>query len=101
VSGLKRKYSDYERRLDVMKRAVAERQQAVEDIQGKRYHLEQAHAQFKARMQFSMDHSHKFEQYILEAFKAELDRVREAIRRPLSALEQIYDMFYLHVLLGE
>ncbi|MCL8328862.1 dynamin family protein [Pseudomonas juntendi] len=100
-SGLERKYSDYKRRLDVMKRTVAERQQAVEDIQGKRYHLEQAHAQFKARMQFSMDHSHKFEQYILEAFKAELDRVREAIRRPLSALEQIYDMFYLHVLLGE
>ncbi|MDH0936536.1 dynamin family protein [Aeromonas caviae] len=101
VSGLKRKYSEYERRLDVMKRAVAECQQAVEGIQGKRYHLEQAHAQFKARMQFSMDHSHKFEQYILEAFKAELDHVMEAIRRPLSALEQIYDMFYLHALLGE
>lgn len=101
ANGLKRKYSDYERRLAVMKTAVAERQQAVEGIQGKRHHLEQAHAQFKARMQFSMEHSHKFEQYILEAFKAELDRVREAIRRPLNATEQLYDMFYLHVLLGE
>ncbi len=101
VSGLKRKYSDYERRLTVMKTAVAERQQAVGGIQGKRHHLEQAHAQFKARMQFSMEHSHKFEQYILEAFKAELDRVREAIRRPVNAIEQVYDMFYLHVLLGE
>lgn len=101
ANGLKRKYSDYERRLAVMKTAVAERQQAVEGIQGKRHHLEQAHAQFKARMQFSMEHSHKFEQYILEAFKAELDRVRKAIRRPLNAIEQLYDMFYLHVLLGE
>ncbi|MCP8349672.1 hypothetical protein DN387_15665 [Pseudomonas sp. FBF18] len=101
ANGLKRKYSDYQRRLAVMKTAVAERQQAVEGIQGKRHHLEQAHAQFKARMQFSMEHSHKFEQYILEAFKAELDRVREAIRRPLNAIEQLYDMFYLHVLLGE
>lgn len=101
ANGLKRKYSDYERRLAVMKTAVAERQQAVKGIQGKRHHLEQAHAEFKARMQFSMEHSHKFEQYILEAFKAELDRVREAIRRPLNAIEQLYDMFYLHVLLGE
>ncbi|MNN87288.1 hypothetical protein D3C81_2048240 [compost metagenome] len=84
-----------------MKTAVAERRQAVEGIQVKRHHLERAHEQFKARMQFSMEHSHKFLQYILEAFKAELDRVREAIRRPVNAVEQVYDMFYLHVLLGE
>ncbi|KHL74966.1 hypothetical protein PpSQ1_07665 [Pseudomonas putida] len=101
VSGLQRRYSDYERRLTVMKAAVAERRQAVEGIQDKRHHLERAHEQFKARMQFSMEHSHKFLQYILEAFKAELDRVREAIRRPVNAVEQVYDMFYLHVLLGE
>ena len=101
VSGLKRKYSDYERRLTVMKTAVAECQQAVEGIQGKRHYLKRAHEQFKARMQFSMKHSNKFLQYILEAFKAELDRVREAIGRPVNAVEQVYDMFYLHVLLGE
>lgn len=100
-SGLKRKCSDYERRLDVMKKVVAERQQAVGDIRGKHYYLEQAHAQFKARMQFSMDHSQKFEQYILEAFLAELNRAREVLRRPANATEQIYDMFYLRVLLGE
>lgn len=101
VNGLKRKYSDYERRLAVMKTAVTERQQAVESIQHKRHRLEQAYSQFKARMQFSMEHSDKFEQYILEAFKAELDCVREAIRCPVNATEQVYDMFYLHVLLGE
>ncbi len=101
VNDLKRKYSDYERRLAVMKTALTERQQAVKGIQSKSHRLEQAHAQFKARMQFSMESSGKFERYILEAFKAELDCVREAIRRPVNATEQVYDMFYLHVLLGE
>jgi len=48
-----------------------------------------------------MEHSYKFEQYIFEAFQAELNRVREAIRRPANATEQVYDVFYLHVLLGE
>lgn len=101
VSGLKRKYLDYERRLVVMEITVAQRQQTVEGIQGKRHHLEQAHEQFKTRIQFSMEHSQKFEQYILEAFLAELNRAREVLRRPANATEQIYDMFYLRVLLGE
>ncbi|MFM5811970.1 dynamin family protein [Aeromonas veronii] len=101
VSGLKRKYSDYKRRLVVMEITLAERQQRVEGIQGKRHYLEQAHAQFKTRIQFSMEHSQKFEQYILEAFLAELNRAREVLRRPANATEQIYDMFYLRVLLGE
>ena len=52
-------------------------------------------------MQVSLDHAHKFEQYIFEAFKAELYRVRNAISLPVTAVEQLYDMFYLLLLMGE
>lgn len=101
VSALGRKHLDFERRLTVMRAAVAERQQAVLDVEAKHNKLEQDHEHFKARMQYSTEHSSKFEQYILEAFHAELNRVRKAIRCPANAIEQVYDMFYLHVLLGE
>ncbi|MEG5266484.1 dynamin family protein [Pseudomonas sp. JDS28PS106] len=101
VSALRRKRLDFERRLTVMRAAVAERQQAVLDVEGKHNKLEQDHEHFKARMQYSTEHSSKFEQYILEAFHAELNRVRNAIRCPANATEQVYDVFYLHVLLGE
>lgn len=100
-SDFQRKNADYQRRLVVMNTAVEQRRAEVQQVQDKRQHLEHAHQQFKARMQFSMEHSYKFEQYIFEAFQAELNRVREAIRRPANATEQVYDVFYLHVLLGE
>lgn len=101
ADSVKRNQRDFQQRLSVMQATVAERQQTLLDAKAKCNDLERAHEQFEKRMQSSMKHSHKFEQYILEAFKAELDRVRKAIRRPVSAVEQVYDMFYLHVLLGE
>jgi len=101
VSDYRRKQLDYERRLVVMNAAVTDRESVLMGVQDKRDQLEQAHEDFKARMQFSLAHSHKFEQYIYEAFHAEVSSVREAIRRPASAVEQVYDLFYLHVLLGE
>lgn len=101
ADSFKRNHRGLQQRLSVMQATVAERQQTLLDAKAKCNDLERAHEQFEKRMHSSMEHSHKFEQYILEAFKAELNRVREAIRRPVSAVEQVYDMFYLHVLLGE
>lgn len=97
----KRNHRDFQRRFSVMQTTMAECQQTLLDAKAKCNDLERAHEQFEKRMHSSMEHSHKFEKYILEAFKTELNRAREAIRRPASAVEQVYDMFYLHVLLGE
>lgn len=101
MNGLRRKRWEHERRLVIMKEAVVSCQKAVDVVLDKRDELEREHVQFKERMQVSLTHSHKFEQYILEAFRAELYRVREAISRPRNALEQLYDMFYLLLLIGE
>lgn len=98
---LKRKRLEHARLLKAMRKTVVTCQETLKEVKCKRDHLEQAHTQFKARMKCSMEHSRKFEQYILEAFLAELNRAREVIRRPANATEQIYDMFYLRVLLGE
>ncbi len=92
---------DFERRLDVISMSVAEREGALAKVCEQRDQRVLAHQQFEARMQQSIEHSQRFEQYIYEAFHAELSRVREAIRSPATALEQVYDLFYLHVLLGE
>ncbi|MCU1794330.1 dynamin family protein [Pectobacterium polaris] len=98
---IRRKCRDYEWRLGFLNDAVVKCKHAVQNVQNKCIHLEQVHEHFKTRMQFSLEHSQRFEQYIFEAFQAELDLVRKAIRRPVNAVEQVYDMFYLHVLLGE
>jgi uncharacterized protein YdaU (DUF1376 family) len=92
---------DFERRLDVISMSVAEREGALAKVCEQRDQRVLAHQQFVARMQQSIEHSQRFEQYIYEAFHAELSRVREAIRSPATALGQVYDLFYLHVLLGE
>lgn len=101
VDDYKRKQLKYERRLSVISAAVEEREKILAQVHKKRDQLAQAHDQFKARMKYSIEHSQKFEHYIYEAFHAEVTSVRKAIRRPATAVEQIYDLFYLHVLLGE
>lgn len=101
VKDLRRKDLGYQRRLDVVTTTVTEHRQALETVRAERETLELAHLQFEARMQQSIEHSQRFEHYIHEAFHAELTSVREAIRRPSTAVEQVYDVFYLHVLLGE
>lgn len=100
-SALIQKKRNHDRRSDIMFIAVEKQKQALEEAQYRCEQSDQAYAQFEMRMQFSIEHSHKFEQYILEAFQAEFDRVREAIRCPANATEQLYDLFYLNMLPGE
>lgn len=97
----KDKQLEYKRRLNFISAAVEEREKLLAQVKKKRDQLIKDHEQFRARMQYSIEHSQKFEHYIYEAFHTEVTSVREAIRHPVTAVEQVYNLFYLHVLLGE
>lgn len=60
-----------------------------------------AHDLFLDRTRKSLEHAQKFEDYIHQAFRHEVKTVQGAIKSPANSVDQVYDIFYLKVLLGE
>lgn len=99
--GLEKQERAYSYRLRTLAREIEQRQLALASVYRNLDELNDTHQAFEARMKYSVEHSKKFEQYIYEAFSAEVKKVRESIKEPTNTVEQVYDMFYLSILLGE
>jgi GTPase SAR1 family protein len=101
TQNLRKEQRAFEGRQTIVDQEVSRRQAVLALIAEQIASAEYEHSQFIERTQQSLVHAQKFEQYIHEAFSAEVKAVRAAIRLPVSPQDQFYDIFYLQVLLTE